>query len=194
MNSELHHQLSYKKAYREQRLKAARWVLANPNTFRELLVYCFDPSEDEIAHKANWVLEFVLLEKFAILYPHLDLFFTEISKIKKDQSLRPLSHICELLAIKNYKEENIQLQKVFKQEHKEKMIQCCFDWLLTDQKIACQVRAMTALYYLGTEFKWIHPELSEIIESNILSASAGYQARGKRILKHIKRFKGTKKV
>lgn len=194
MNSELHHQLNFKKAYRKQRLNAAHWVLAHPDTFRELLAYCFDLSEDEIAHKANWVLEFVLLKKMPLLYPHLDFFFTELSKIKKHQSLRPLSHICEIITISYYKDENIQLQKVFNSNNKEKMIQCCFDWLITDQKIACQVRAMTALYYLGTEFTWIHPELSEIIESNILSDSAGYKARGKKILKNIKRFKVNNKV
>ena len=65
------------------------------------------------------------------------------------------------------------------------MAECCFDWLISDQKVACQVRAMTSLYYLGTEFNWIHPELKTIIEQNIHQGSAGYKARGKKIIQLI---------
>ena len=68
------------------------------------------------------------------------------------------------------------------------MTECCFDWLITDKKIACQARAMTALFHLGTEFEWIHPELQQIIEQNIHLGSAGYKARGKNTIKQIVTF------
>jgi len=188
MNHELHKRLNYSKAYRANRLKAAQWVLGHPETVEELLAICFEPSQNELSHKANWVLEFVFLENNAILYPHLDFFFNHLSNVTKDQSLRPLSHLCELLAISYYKKKDSQLQKKLSSGHKKVMVDCCFDWLISDQKVACEVRAMTALYFLGTEYGWIHPELTAIIVRNIENKSAGYKARGKRILKSVTRY------
>jgi hypothetical protein len=65
------------------------------------------------------------------------------------------------------------------------MTECCFDWLISKQKVACKVFGMTALFYLGTEFDWIHPELKAIISENIHENSPAYRARGKHVLKKI---------
>ena len=106
--------------------------------------------------------------------------------------MRPLAHICELIAISNYKKKDIDVIAVFSEKHKKTLIDCSFDWLITEQKVACQVRAMTALYYLGTEFEWIHPELKQIIEQNVHLGSAGYQSRGKKTIKQIDTFQNNK--
>ena len=190
-NTSLLEQLSYKKAYRENRMQAALWVIENPQTFEKLLNYCFT-SKTELAYKAAWVLEFVYLENPKWLLPHLDLFFKHLPSINLDQTLRPLAHICELIAISNYKKKDIDVIAVFLEKHKKTLIDCSFDWLITEQKVACQVRAMTALYYLGTEFEWIHPELKQIIEQNIHLGSAGYQSRGKKTIKQIDTFQNNK--
>ena len=57
------------------------------------------------------------------------------------------------------------------------------------QKVACQVHAMTALYFLGTEYDWIHPDLEQIVQQNIHNGSAGYKARGRHILENISKFR-----
>jgi len=41
---------------------------------------------------------------------------------------------------------------------------------------------MNSLYFLGTEFDWIHPELKTIIERDYSSQSAGFKARARHIL------------
>lgn len=187
-SSALYQQINYAKAYRASRLQAANWVLAHPETIPELLDYCFEESQNDLAHKAAWVLEFVALEELSLLYPYLDAFFGNLDKVKKNQSLRPLAHICELLSIVRYKDKNAALSEAFTELHKSQMIECCFDWLITEQKVACQVRAMTSLYYLGTEFSWIHLELAQLINDNIHRGSAAYKARGKNTLKKIKRY------
>ena len=194
MTSELFTHINYAKAYRKNRLGAAQWVLENRETFPELLEYCFAESQDDLAHKATWVLEFVCLEDMSLLYSHFDLFFGNLSKVKKDQSLRPLSHICELLAIEYYKKQAPEIQSHFLEIHKTEMIECSFDWLITDQKVACQVRAMTSLYFLGTEFDWIHPELLQIIQQNIHTGSGAYKARGRHTMKSISRFNDKGKI
>tara|TARA_R100001369_G_scaffold88209_1_gene124447 strand:+ start:1385 stop:1972 length:588 start_codon:yes stop_codon:yes gene_type:complete len=186
-SSELLQQLSYTKAYRKNRLDAAHWVIAHPETFGELLTYCLT-AKDDLSYKAAWVLEFVYLEKPELLLPHLDFFFEKLPTITRDQTLRPLAHICEMITISYYKKEEEELRLQFTEAHKKTMTECCFDWLITDKKIACQARAMTVLFHLGTEFEWIHPELQQIIEQNIYLGSAGYKARGKNTIKQIIAF------
>ncbi len=178
-------QLNFEKAYRESRMKAARWVLNHPKTLPELLTLAFK-NDAEISHKANWTLEFVCLERLALLYPHLDYFFEHLSEVTEESSVRPLSHICELLSIHYYHKKNKQLRLVLTASHKSKMTECCFDWLLTEKKVACQVRAMLCLFYLGTEHQWIHSELKAILQANIPKGSAGYQSRGKKVLTMIR--------
>ena len=193
MTSALYKQINYAKAYRKSRLDAAQWVLENKESFPELLEFCFAESQGDISHKATWVLEFVCLKELPLLYPHLDGYFERLPRVKKDQSLRPLAHICELITIEYYKKKTPEIQTFFSETHKTIMTECCFDWLITDQKVACQVRAMTSLYFLGTEFDWIHPELTQIIEQNIHSGSGAYKARGKHTLASIRRFRATGK-
>lgn len=188
-SSELFQYINYPTALRKNRLRGARWVLAHPDSISELLDYSFTESQDELSHKAAWVLEFVCLEDLALLYPHLDDFFGGLRQVKKHQSVRALAHICELLAIQQYKKKDGTLAEVFSENHKIEMIECSFDWLISDQKVACQVRAMTALYYLGTEFEWIHPELEQIIQQNIHHGSGGYKTRGRNTLEKIAKFK-----
>lgn len=188
-SSELLKYIDYPTALRKNRMRAAHWVLAHPDSLLELMDYCFYDSRGELSHKAAWVLEFVCLEDLSMLYPFLDVFFGRLPDVKKDQSVRALAHICEVLAIQHYKKEDPNLTEVFSEKHKTIMIECCLDWLISDQKVACQVRAMTALYYLGTEFDWIHPELKQIIEQHIHSGSAGYKARGRQTLEKIRNWR-----
>ncbi|RFN57885.1 adenylosuccinate lyase [Marixanthomonas ophiurae] len=192
-DSGLLQQLSYTKAYRKNRLDAAHWVIVHPETFGELLTYCLT-AKDELSYKAAWVLEFVYLEKPELLLPHLNLFFEKLPTITRDQTLRPLAHICELITISYYKKKEEKIGSYFSEAYKKIMVECCFDWLITDKKIACQARAMTALFYLGTEFEWIHSELKQIIEQNIHLGSAGYKARGKNTIKQINTFQKKRRV
>ena len=180
--------LNYTNARRDSRLRVASWVLGKPEVFPELLELCFH-TKDDISYKATWILEFVCLERFELLYPHLGIYFNNLPKVHKDQALRPLAKICELLAVQYYKAKNPTLNKHLKESYKQSMIECCFDWLITNQRVACEVYAMSTLYYLGTEFDWIHGELRTIIEANIHERSAGYKARGKKVLAQISKFR-----
>ena len=184
MPSALYDHINYDKAYRENRLRASQWVLQHPEYFEELLNYCF--TDDKVlAKKATWVLEFVCREQLILLYPHLDYFFNHLPKAQGDGALRAVGLICELLALQYYKKKDTALQRLFTGKHKETMIECCFDWLITNQKVACQARAMLALYWLGTEIDWIHAELATILRQNMHSGSAGYKNRGQKILDRI---------
>lgn len=185
-SEELYRQLSYTKAYRQTRLDVAQWVMDHPETFPELLNYCFQ-IDTEISYRATWILEFVCAERLDFLYPHLEHYFENLPKVYKDQALRPLAKICEMLAVTYYKNKEKSILEILTAEHKKVMIDCCFDWLITDQKVACKVYAMTALFYLGTEFDWIHPDLETIVSDSIHQNSPAYRARGKFVLKKIRK-------
>ena len=177
--------LDFPRAHRKTRQDIANWVMDHPENFPDLLNFCFNTSLS-ISHKAAWVLEIVCDEQLDLLLPHLDLFFENIPKVKKDQAVRPLSKICLMLANKFYKKKIPSVLNSFKKDHKETMTECCFDWLISDQKVACEAYSMHSLYLLGTEIDWIHPELKTIIKQNIHKKSAGYKAQGKKILGKMK--------
>ncbi|MGK0210456.1 MAG: hypothetical protein ACI9D4_000766 [Polaribacter sp.] len=187
-SEELYKKLSYTRAYRKTRLDVAQWVMDHPETFPELLEFCFQKDE-EISYRATWILECICLADFKLLLPHLDIFFNTIPNIYKNQAVRPLAKICEKLMIATYKTKNEAIIKSITEAHKSIIIECCFDWLITQQKVACQVYSMLALYFLGTQYDWIHPELKTIINKNIHQGSAAYKARGKYVLQQIEKFK-----
>ena len=180
--------LNYTNARRDSRSQVANWVLSRPEVFPELLDLCFH-TKDDISYKATWILEFVCLERIELLYPYLDVYFENLPKVYKDQAVRPLAKICELLAVQYYKAKNPEVVRLLNESYKQTMIECCFDWLITNQRVACEVYAMSALFYLGTEFDWIHSDLKTIIEANIHERSAGYKSRGKKVLAQIAKFR-----
>ncbi len=179
--------LNFPRAYRKTRLEIAQWVIDHPETFSELLTICFKTG-DKISYKAAWILEFVCAEKLEMLIPYLDLFFENIPKVHQDQAVRPFSKICLMLAKNYYIKKNVLVIDALKPTHKQAISECCFDWLITDQKVACQAYSMNALYLLGTEIEWIHPELKVTLEQNIHGKSAAYCARGRMTLEKIKKF------
>lgn len=188
MSLELFQQINYEKAYRKNRLNAANWVLDHPETLPELLQFCFH-EDNKLATKATWVLEFVCRKDLSRIFPYLDYIFENLPTAKSDGQLRSFGLIFELLTIGYYKKKQEEYVQALTQKHKKVMTECCFDWMLTNQKVACQARAMTALYFLGTEIDWIHPELAIIINRNLPNGSAGYKNRGQKTLELIKLFK-----
>lgn len=181
-------QLNYEKPYREDRLRVGLWVIDHPEHMPELVAISLDPDSDR-SMQALWGLEFVCRLKLELFYPHLDLFFGYLPGEKNHSRLRALSFICELIAIAYYNKKDKVLGDTFTPSQKKIMAECCFDWMITQQKVACKVRAMTALSYLGSEFPWILDELEPMIRENMPVSSAGYQARGKQVLKQIAKFK-----
>jgi hypothetical protein len=169
---------------RKKRQEIATWITKKPHYVRETMQWCFTP-ESELLVNATWVLELICDQKGKIFYKYMYLFFAKLPEIKNDSALRSCAKICETLCHDHYMKRYGIFTYILSDENKEIITECCFDWLITDQKVACQAHAMLSLYYLGTEIKWIHPELKTILQDNIYHQSAGYKARAKRILGKI---------
>ncbi|WP_339844268.1 adenylosuccinate lyase [uncultured Dokdonia sp.] len=184
--SELYNELAYVNHSREKRAYCAQLILNEPSLM-ELVLEILFMVDDVRSPKAGWIAEFATKEDITIILPHLELFTTKMHTVYQDAALRPVSKICEELAISYYKMKNLQTRASLTKIQRERMVTAAFDWLITDQKVAVKAYSMTSLYYLGTEFNWIHEDLQRIMEENYMTSSAAYKARCKHITAWIKR-------
>ncbi len=170
---------------REKRNYFANLILDHPELLPDLLLICARV-DDEISCRASWGLEFLCKQHLQTILPYLDQFMLLVPKVHQHPAVRPMAKICEYLVLSYYKEKNTETKKFLSISHREKITEICFDWLITNQKVAAKAYSMTCLYLLGTEFDWIHPELKITLENNYSSGSAAYKARSRMILKKLK--------
>ncbi|MFC4721313.1 adenylosuccinate lyase [Geojedonia litorea] len=185
---QLYDKLSVMSALREQRLQNAQLIVDQPDLIPKLLDIVF-LVDDEVSCRAAWVLEFVCTINLELIYPHLNRYFNELQRIHLDSAVRPVAKICELLTKAYYSKKDHSLQSILTRHHKEKIVECCFDWLINDEKIAPKAFAMTSLYLIGQDIDWIHPELEQILKRDFHQQSAGFKARAKQILNKIGKYR-----
>ena len=89
-------------ALRVNRQRVADVVLNDQDLFPFLLEIVFDV-DNKASIKAAWILEFVCLKNLDWLLPHLDYFTQNIGFVKFDSAVRPISKICNFLAIASNK-------------------------------------------------------------------------------------------
>ena len=171
---------------RKKREEISYWITKKPHYVRETLQWCFN-EESELLVQSAWVLEIICERKPESFTKYMHLFFEQLLNIKNDSALRSCAKICEMLCHFHYMKTLGLFSEILNKEEREIITECCFDWLITDQKVACQAPAMQCLYYLGWDHdkKWIYPELRNILVKNAPNQSAGYQARARKILKRI---------
>ncbi|WP_299440978.1 adenylosuccinate lyase [uncultured Aquimarina sp.] len=169
---------------REKRNHFANLILQNPELLPQLLETC-NKVDDEISCKASWGLEFLSKNNLEAILPYLDSLIPILPRVHQDPAVRPIAKICEYLTLAYYKDKNAAVRKHLTATHREKITEACFDWLISDQKVAPKAYSITSLYLLGTEFDWVHPELKITLERNYHDGSAAYKARSRMILKKI---------
>ncbi|GAA3583902.1 adenylosuccinate lyase [Snuella lapsa] len=183
---ELYKALSFINASREHRLKYANIVLKDISLFPKLLSILF-MTEDKVSCRAAWVFEFVCAKYIYAIVPHLDSFTENLHKIHQESAIRPVAKVCEYIAKEYYSKNQNTITHLLTPKHKEHIIAACFDWLINDCKVAPKAYAMETLFLFGKDNAWIYPELTQIIERDYHTQSAGFKARGKHILKKIKK-------
>ncbi len=182
----LYSELNYVTHSRENRLKYANLIVANPELLPKLLEILF-LVDDNVSCRAAWVLEFMCNEHLELLLPYLDDFTAKMHKVHLDQAVRPVAKVCEYLAKAYYSKQNTTVKTQLSKEHQERIIEACFDWMINDEKIAPKAYAMNTLYMFGKDYDWIHPELAQILERDFQMQSSGFKARARHILKKLKR-------
>ncbi|WP_445736907.1 adenylosuccinate lyase [Mariniflexile sp.] len=168
------------------RLKYAKIVLNDMDLFPKLIEILFRV-DDKVSTRAAWVFEFVCKEYIYAIIPYLDTFTSNLKKVHFDSAVRPVAKVCSLIAQEYDSKNPNTLKKVLKPFHKEQLIEVCFHWMISDQKIAAKAHAMDTLYLLGKDYAWVHPQLTQILEQDFPTQSPGYKVRAKRILKKVKK-------
>lgn len=169
---------------KEQRDFFAQLLINDPKLVAQALQIISD-IHTETSYKAAWALEFLCKSKLDGILPHIDAFIALLPKVYHHSAVRPMAKICEYLIIAYYHHASNNIQVSLQEIHREKITEACFDWLITDQKVAAKAYAMTCLQLLGTEFTWIHAELRNSIEKQYATQSAAFKARGRMVLKKI---------
>jgi hypothetical protein len=139
---------------------------------------------------ASWVFDHLMRKKLDYLLPYIDDFTNGLENLDSESCIRPMAHVCELIVLKRYKTKDKAYAEGIRAQTMEKIVSACFDWLIGSRKVAAKVFAMTSLLHLGTEFKWIHPELKPILENSINSGTVGYKNRAQKTLKALETLSG----
>ena len=182
---QLYKELQYVNHSRANRLKYSLMVIDNPELIPKVLDILFAVN-DKRSPRAAWLIEFVARDNLEILMPHLDRITSEMHKVHLDSAVRPIAKICECLVEAYYSRQDNAVKNTLTKVHQERIIECCFDWMINDEKIAPKAYSMNSLYLLGQDFDWIHQELVLIIEKDYHMQSSGFKARARHILKKLK--------
>ncbi len=184
--TELYQELNYVNHSREKRLHYAHLIQDNPDLVPKLLDILF-MVDDKVSPRAAWVFEFMCNHNINTLMPYIDTFTENMHKVHLDSAVRPVAKICELLARAYDTKTNIYIKNTFKETHKERIIETCFDYMINDEKVAAKAYSMVTLFLLGKDYDWVHPELELILKRDFQIQSAAFKARARHILKKIKR-------
>jgi hypothetical protein len=179
--SELLQKLDYVDHTREKRGKMAHLALNRPEMIPLLLAIAFE-KHSYLSDKAIWVVEYTVKQNISMLLPQLETFTKNLHLINREQGIRPLAKMCELLLLDYYSKKGTESKKILTVAQLERIATACFDWLIGPHKVAPKAHSMTCLYLLGRDFEWIHPELKMVIEQNYASGSAAYKSRARRVL------------
>ena len=182
----LYQELNYVNHSREKRLYYANLVINNPNLIPRLLEILF-MVDDKISPRAAWVFEFMCGENLNTIIPYLDCFTEKMNTVHLDSAVRPVAKVCEYLIKAYYSKQDSAIKHALNTVHQKRIIESCFDWMINDEKIAPKAYAMNTLFLLGSDHKWIHPELKIILERDYQMQSSGFKARARHILKKIRK-------
>jgi len=167
-------------AHRPVRDRLCGDVLSDPTLFPLLIGTALDCA-DKSHHKACWILELVLESNIHWLKEHCEEFTGLLKNFKHDGAVRSISKICLFAAQKHCRER----EGFLSDKQVQLVTEACFDWLISDAKVASKAYAMRTLYLIGRQQKWIHDELKHILPQGSPDHSPAYKAAAKDIMKKI---------
>jgi hypothetical protein len=153
-------------------VRIARWIGADKKRFRQLM-NLFLNGEYRVAQRSAWIVSHCADKHPALLSPFLDMMI--------DRMLEPGVHG----AVKRNVVRLLQNREIPK-ELTGKVATVCFDLLASQQEpIAVRCFSMTVLANISRYEPDIRNELRLTIEHNMPWSTAGFHARGKKILKQL---------
>lgn len=181
----LYRHLDYADKSRENRKKAAGFMLRHPELMPDLLRLCYR-FDDPLSCKACMTLEFICKQQLHRLLPFLDEFIANLSRFTFDAAVRPAAHIARMLTVAYFGKNPSPVKDRLTETHRKQLAGVYFDWLMSNRKVAVKAYAIYSLYELGKEQSWIYPELKTILEQNMHRHSAAYKAAARNTLTKLR--------
>ncbi|MBK6266682.1 hypothetical protein JKA74_16675 [Marivirga sp. S37H4] len=153
--------------------KVAERILRDEGHLDELLSI-FIKENIRLTQRAALVLCYFAEQKPDLLIPYLKYMLENLYKNPTDAVKRNTLRILQFVALPT--------------KYHEMAIDKCFQYLENKKEaIAIQVFAMTVLSNIVSDYPELKRELKMLLENRILHGSAGFQSRGKKILKKLNR-------
>jgi hypothetical protein len=180
MDSQLYKNVANSSAHRKSRDDNAAFALKN-NLTDDLITLALDVN-DEHHFKACWILELVLEENPDLLSTRLTEFCDSLPNFTHDSALRSIAKICMFCAQRLWKQPGFLSEKQVIQ-----ITDACFEWLISDEKVAVKAYAIRTLYETGRRLDWVYAELIPVLQHGFPDHSPAYKAAAKHILAKIVR-------
>ena len=178
MNSELLERIEKSSAHTQNRIENATYILQNPNLLSELISFSFK-TDNKLHIRACYILDKVFELHLDLALPFINFFCENLSKLKNDSAIRCISRFIHFMVLDNNKKNYLSEPDI------EKITIVCFDWLISDIRVAPKAHAIYTLFELGKRQDWIYPELKQVLEHYTSSESAAYKSVARKILKKI---------
>ena len=133
--AQLYSELNYVNHSREKRKYYANIVLNDATLLPTLLEVVFTV-DDKISTRAAWLFEFVARENLDVILPHLDVYIEKMHTVHLDPAVRPMAKVAEYLIEAYYDKTSNKTQEKLTKKQREKITEVCFDWMISDQKVA----------------------------------------------------------
>lgn len=181
MDRQLFQNVATSTAHRESREGNAVFVLQHPELADDLITLAFDVS-DKNHFKACWILEIVLERNLMLIVPRLEDFCNALPAWTNDSALRSVSKICMFCTQQLKKNPGFLTEKQILQ-----ITEMCFQWIISDQKVAVKAYAILALYETGKRVGWVYPELIPVLQHGFPDHSPAYRSVARKVLSKIEK-------
>ncbi|HFA49334.1 MAG TPA: hypothetical protein ENJ95_09990 [Bacteroidetes bacterium] len=166
-----------KRPSRARALEIAAYIGDSPARFAQLIGLVLT-GDDTVSKYASWLISHCMQANPQLVRPHIGALIKNLEKPK-------LSGSVVRSTVKALAETDIPPDL---QGH---ALQHCFDFLLDPKtEVAIQVHAMQTIFNISKNEPDLLRELQMVIEEGMPHGTAGYRARGKRILKGIGKVLG----
>ena len=159
---------------KEQAIRLTNYIGNDSDKFAELMELFFS-SEYRINQWASWMVSHCADRHPGLLKPYLERMIKNLDNPVHDAVLRNTIRIFQ----------DIEIPEPLMGELADK----CYKYLENPQyPVAIRVFSMTVLYNISLIWPELQPELKMIIQEHLPFGSAGFQSRGKKILKNLEKF------
>lgn len=140
----------------------------------------------EIAFRAAWMLEYIMVHKPNAFIPQIPAFLELLPRQKNHSAMR---HYTKVVSLMTDKKASPLYQQAIADIAFEPIIEQLFIWLVEPEiLVATKVHCMQSLANLASKYLWIKEELIETIHHLMELESIAFFARAKMVLKGLKKL------